>query len=53
MFEAPSVINIHTPTSSFAIIHSRWLPEHLGILQSADDPYISDTGVFTGLVQQA
>jgi hypothetical protein len=38
MFEAPSVLNIHTPTSSFAIIHSRWLPEHLGVVQSADNP---------------
>lgn len=37
MSEAPSVINIHTPTSSFAIIHSRWFIEHLGIVQSADD----------------
>jgi hypothetical protein len=38
MFEAPSVINIHTPTSSFAIIHSRLFLEHLGIAQSPDDP---------------
>ena len=38
MSEAPSVINIHTPTSSFAIIHSRWWLEHLVIVESADDP---------------
>ena len=36
MSEAPSVINIHTPTSSFAILHSRWFLEHLDIVQSDD-----------------
>jgi len=37
MPEAPSVLNIHTPTSSFAIIHSRWLLKHLHAVQTADD----------------
>ena len=38
MFEASSVLNIHTPTSSFAIIHSRWSLEHLAVVQYADEP---------------